>query len=506
MPFVDKRSGNIVIRVVYDGAPEAGKTTNLVALAERMPMQRRTEMRSPGNVSRRTEYFDWLTFKGGYVDGRRLLCQLVSVPGQPSLFRRRRYLLDSADTIVFVADSRPNKVANGRYAFELMSKAVKRHGGAVPAAVLLQANKQDLAQSLAPLELGQAMGADGEVPIIGAEAEHGIGVMETFVSAVRLGTQRIREMLLSGTRWEELGVQEDSAEELLRALETADSELEDEELDLAIQPQKREAVGLAPRPDAYVVAARPEDRHPPRPLCLPVDTVGGHVWPLARGRRTFSAVGRGVAVPSEVRQPWAPTSCDGIDVSLSGAPTWVVHTGPDWVFESALEGRSELLRQVRRLNQTGARGAPDRALWLQIEARETRLWMTTATTPSVREVLSAAVAERSTASLRSLVQALLDLLALTGDLPSLRLSCGYLDGVGISEGRAVVLAVPELASDTCAVDAVTGSMKEELFGFLRSLEGLHLSAEERRSVLVDVDDTALARELGQWMERSATGC
>src|SRR5512140_1419107 len=114
MPHMDARSGDIVIRIVYDGAAEAGKTTNIQRLFDVIPLQRRGTLASPGTTQRRTEFFDWLDFAGGFVDGRRLRCQLVSVPGQSSLLHRRRYLLETADAIVFVADSRPEQVEGNR--------------------------------------------------------------------------------------------------------------------------------------------------------------------------------------------------------------------------------------------------------------------------------------------------------------------------------------------------------------------------------------------------------
>src|SRR5690606_40863495 len=96
----------IVIRIVYDGPPEAGKTTNVLQLSQLMSAQRRGTLASPGTSGERTAYFDWLDFLGGYVDGRRVQCQLLSVPGQAHLAARRRALLETADALVFVSDSR----------------------------------------------------------------------------------------------------------------------------------------------------------------------------------------------------------------------------------------------------------------------------------------------------------------------------------------------------------------------------------------------------------------
>ncbi|MBZ0122080.1 MAG: 50S ribosome-binding GTPase, partial [Sandaracinaceae bacterium] len=227
MPHIDKRTGQVVIRVVYDGAPEAGKTTNIQELAKGMSLSRRSEVVSPRSTSRRTEFFDWLTFTGGFVDGRRLGCQLVSVPGQPSLLRRRRYLLDSADVVVFVADARPELTSLNRELFDWMrSMLEKRRVHAV-----VQANKQDLQSSLRPHDLASALGLSDATPILGASAALGEGVMQTFITAVRLGTARVLELVTSGG-WDGLSPQEESAQDLLAALETAEAELFAQQVEL----------------------------------------------------------------------------------------------------------------------------------------------------------------------------------------------------------------------------------------------------------------------------------
>ena len=103
MAILDPRSDAVVIRVVYDGAPMAGKTTSVRALGRGVG----GVVASPAEVSGRTLYFDWLDYTGGLFEGRRIRCQIISVPGQATLAPRRRRLLESADAIVFVGDSTP---------------------------------------------------------------------------------------------------------------------------------------------------------------------------------------------------------------------------------------------------------------------------------------------------------------------------------------------------------------------------------------------------------------
>lgn len=69
---------DIVVRVVYDGASGAGKTTNLAQLVESFSPQRRGELASPRQRGERTLWFDWLYFNGGVVGGHPLRAQLVT--------------------------------------------------------------------------------------------------------------------------------------------------------------------------------------------------------------------------------------------------------------------------------------------------------------------------------------------------------------------------------------------------------------------------------------------
>src|SRR5262245_40285090 len=117
----------------------AGKTTSVTTLGRGLG----SAVVSPAEVAGRTVYFDWLDYTGGLFDGRRIRCQIVSAPGQAALASRRRQLLESADVVVFVADSSPEGFeADRSYLGSLCS--VLRQVGGVPVGVVVQANKRDL--------------------------------------------------------------------------------------------------------------------------------------------------------------------------------------------------------------------------------------------------------------------------------------------------------------------------------------------------------------------------
>lgn len=264
MPLLDRRTNSVVLRIVYDGPPEAGKTTNLKHLCDRLSLSRRGTLESPGGQDR-TQFFDWLDVTGGWVGGRRVQCQLVTVPGQIQLARRRRYILDSADVVVFVADSRASAAPETSAALRSLARGL---GNRENVPLLLQANKQDLPGAQAPPDLHRALALPARVPVIGAHASSGTGVLETFMLAVRMAVDHVRALLLAGELGEGDAV---NAAELLIALE-ADAPAAFPARD-AITNAASAAVTVATSRDTGAVFVPPNG-----------DVATGLVWPPLTGR------------------------------------------------------------------------------------------------------------------------------------------------------------------------------------------------------------------------------
>src|SRR5262245_57021158 len=104
----------VVVRVVYDGPALAGKTTSVRALARSLGRP----VFSGEEAEGRTLHLDWMDYVGGRFEGYSIRCQVVAVPGQPALSSRRVKLLESADAVVFVADSRGPALAEGPKSLE----------------------------------------------------------------------------------------------------------------------------------------------------------------------------------------------------------------------------------------------------------------------------------------------------------------------------------------------------------------------------------------------------
>jgi signal recognition particle receptor subunit beta len=188
MALVDPTTDQLVIRVVYDGPAYAGKTTTVRALARSLG----GEVFSAAEADGRTLYFDWVDYLGGRFEGMPIRCQIVAVPGQQVLVQRRRLLLETADVVVFVVDSRRSALAETRRAFDELCGIIART--APPFAVVAQANKRDLPEVMDLDALRSALGKGRPLAMTETVAETGDGVRETFVLAVRLALDRVREM------------------------------------------------------------------------------------------------------------------------------------------------------------------------------------------------------------------------------------------------------------------------------------------------------------------------
>jgi signal recognition particle receptor subunit beta len=349
MALVDPATDQLVVRIVYDGPAYAGKSTSLRALASSLG----SAAFSAGEADGRTLYFDWVDYLGGRFEGMPIHCQIVAVPGQQVLTQRRRLLLETADVVVFVVDSRPAALAENQRAFGLLRDVLRRAGP--PIAVVAQANKRDLPDALSLDELRAALG-DGALAMTEAIADRGEGVRETFVLAVRLALDRVRE-LWNGRTLPRLapaiadgasllammqGIEEGTAETLLSVgLGGGDHRLPAE---LSITGAVAPAAGRHETAPAWAEA----------PLAPDATVPSGLVWPPVEGRVMVHEATR---IPPRVEQirrgDWVGTSRH-----------WRLRSPRTALFFDLEEGRSALVTWARWHTAAAARLSPRRCLVL----------------------------------------------------------------------------------------------------------------------------------------------
>jgi signal recognition particle receptor subunit beta len=366
MAVLDPRNDTVVIRVVYDGAPMAGKSTSVGALGRGFGSQ----VHSPATVSGRTLYFDWLEYIGGQFEGRRIRCQIISVPGQATLAPRRRRLLESADAIVFVGDSSPAGFISDRGYLSGLARVLEQIPGP-PVGLVLQANKRDTPHAIPIDQIRSMMESMGlRAGVIESVANNGVGIREAFVFAVRLALDRVRELMRTG-QLTQARPEVDSPQELLELLKkseegsleyAAESGLVHTRLsDVSPQSIVSEAIAQATLESEPVakghVPATPDER-----------VASGLVWPPVDGRTVLHEIAKArIQLSCSEQGDWSGVS-DG----------WQIYSAAAEVFDDVNAGRMVLV-EVARSHAAGDRGRSlDRCVALAGDGNgRYRLWQIT---------------------------------------------------------------------------------------------------------------------------------
>ncbi|MET0554072.1 MAG: GTPase domain-containing protein [Vicinamibacteria bacterium] len=464
MAILDTERGVLVVRIVYDGPALAGKTSSVRALASSLDRP----VFSGAEAEGRTLHFDWLDYVGGLFQGYPIRCQVLSVPGQPALVSRRKRLLREADAVVFVADSREDALAEGLASFETLRTFVNAAEPPAPG-IVLQANKRDAADAV-PLDRLRARLAVGPtVAVTSSIAIDGSGIRETFVLAVRLALDRVRERWRTGTL-ESGRPESETGEELMEALRRAEAaesttgvvasggatwiqHAEPAALPaVAASPEPVHAsstVAQAEAPEAEAVGVRTPDAYVP----------GGLIWPPVEGRLVLheaSAIGL-----------YASQGPNG-DWWATAEKAWIAYSFRGSDFPEVESGRACLVTWARWLSTLGKRISPRRAIALCESGTGTwRLWQVGRREPTLRDLVRLALAEphpdrAADGLLRAcdiLAEADADIAPL--GLPVTAVSVGRVEGAGVCYVGilpASAAAVPETVPHHERVRAVFGPL------------------------------------------------
>jgi signal recognition particle receptor subunit beta len=387
MATFDLAQQRVCVRVVYDGAASAGKTTNLRQLAEIFATQRTCELFSPAEMEGRTLYFDWLQIAAGMVCGFPLVVQIITVPGQVVLTARRRHLLRTADVVVHVVDSVEHAVERARDGLALFDDVVHERGLSVP--LVVQANKQDQPGAVSGAALLATLGRSS-VPMVEAIASEGIGVVDTFVAAVRGAVRALQARVEAG----DVRVPVASAETAETALGRLEAEAVDP--DWALEMMLEEASnafamldGVGDREegeDEDDDEAQPDTWRPDRPdatrAAFPTEHVPtGFVWPAHTGREALRALGH----DERLRAPVALDHDGAVHVVVGD---FVLATGKDRRYDSSESARQALVRAARDRAQLGALLAPETVLVVQPTREASWLWTILPRLPTVAELVA----------------------------------------------------------------------------------------------------------------------
>lgn len=215
MVFIDIQHREVTLKLVYYGPALSGKTTNLQQLHAQMGAHTGTSLMTLNTRDDRTLFFDLLPLQIATAQGLAIKLKLFTVPGQVYHAATRRIVLQGADGVVFVADSRISETRNNNESF-----ADLRHNLAENAiawddiAVVIQFNKRDLPGIRTDEEV-ERIAAKGAEPVYKAIAIDGVGVMETFRGLARATWAKLERRYELGRRF---GVEQDELERKLDAL------------------------------------------------------------------------------------------------------------------------------------------------------------------------------------------------------------------------------------------------------------------------------------------------
>ncbi len=194
MVHVNLAARTVTCKLVYFGPGLGGKTTNLEAIHERAPADRRGKLLSVATEGDRTLFFDCMPLDLGTIDGIETRFKIYTVPGQSYYAATRRLVLAGADGVVFVADSSKARLDENRlslnelrtFSREVLDKTL---GSELP--LVLQWNKRDIADALPREILERELNVLG-VPSVEAIACEGVGVLSTLKLLVKGVLNRYR--------------------------------------------------------------------------------------------------------------------------------------------------------------------------------------------------------------------------------------------------------------------------------------------------------------------------
>ncbi len=188
---LDFTSRELTIKLVYYGPALSGKTTNLQSLHAASSPEATGRLMTLETRDDRTLFFDLLPLTFGSERGLSVRLKVFTVPGQVIHSSTRRLVLQGADGVAFIADSRIAETENNAESFRDLRENLKQNGinpKQIP--LVLQFNKRDLSEIRSEEELAE-MAVQGKEPVYLAVALKGKGVVDTFVALLHLTWQML---------------------------------------------------------------------------------------------------------------------------------------------------------------------------------------------------------------------------------------------------------------------------------------------------------------------------
>ncbi len=186
MVFIDIQHREVTLKLVYYGPALSGKTTNLQQLHGLIGAQTGSDLLTLNTRDDRTLFFDLLPLRFSTKGGLDIKVKLFTVPGQVMHAATRRIVLQGADGVAFIADSRISETRSNNESFaDLRHNLAENDIAFDDVAVVIQFNKRDLPGIRTDDEVTR-IAAKGSEPVYTATAIAAQGVAETFLGLAEL--------------------------------------------------------------------------------------------------------------------------------------------------------------------------------------------------------------------------------------------------------------------------------------------------------------------------------
>src|SRR5690606_9522361 len=178
---LDFATKQLTIKLVYYGPALSGKTTNLQALHAAAQGDAAGRLMTLDTKDDRTLFFDLLPLSFEDKSGLSVRLKVFTVPGQVIHASTRRLVVQGADGVAFIADSRESETETNTEAFLDLQENLKAQSIRLEEMpLIIQFNKRDLPGARTEEEV-RKLAAGGREPVYLGIATRGIGVVESFI-------------------------------------------------------------------------------------------------------------------------------------------------------------------------------------------------------------------------------------------------------------------------------------------------------------------------------------
>lgn len=178
---LDFATKQLTIKLVYYGPALSGKTTNLQALHAAARGDSAGRLMTLDTKDDRTLFFDLLPLSFEDKSGLSVRLKVFTVPGQVIHASTRRLVVQGADGVAFIADSRESETDTNTEAFiDLRDNLKTQNISLEEMPLVIQFNKRDLPGARSEEEVAK-LAAGGREPVYLGIATQGVGVVESFI-------------------------------------------------------------------------------------------------------------------------------------------------------------------------------------------------------------------------------------------------------------------------------------------------------------------------------------